>query len=441
MSTNKVEAGFVQAQSDNLPKVDSFMVFDYLGNHSKFTSAEIRGWKLKRSARENYGDDAVGFVQVQRSGHVCTVKGKITPEHRIRSKAYCCTFRCDEKEETVLNVDCHDCAAQEGGCKHSVAFLMWLHRRSEEPSSTEKKCYWAKPKLATIGTTTKFIKAKDMAPNSVTVEDKNTDNTNGDQFFLAVVQSLKENSIKNQLSVYVIKNYLKKMSLHNLIHQYKKEGNNINNAGDFIDCCSTKITIEDCHKAEEATVCQASSPLWHELRYCRITASKVHEAAHCKTPDGALIEQIFGASVPETLAMKRGKRLESDVRAEVAKTRKIVIENGGLFLKPDWPHLGATPDGLTSDYVIEIKCPSTKKGKENFVKNNVLCSKSKAQIQIQMFLCNKAKGLFCVANENFESNKEVEILQEDYDKDYCNDLLEKSTHFWKTSVFPKLVET
>ena len=34
MSTNKVEAGFVQAQSDNLPKVDSFkkVVFDYLGS-------------------------------------------------------------------------------------------------------------------------------------------------------------------------------------------------------------------------------------------------------------------------------------------------------------------------------------------------------------------------------------------------------------------------
>ncbi|CAG5056720.1 unnamed protein product [Parnassius apollo] len=139
MSANKVEAGFVQAQSDNLPKVDSFMVFDYLSNHSKFTSAEVRGWKLQRSARETYGDDAVGFVQVQRSGRVCTVKAKITPEHRIKKKAYSCTFTCDEKEETVLNVDCHDCAAQKGGCKHSVAFLMWLHRRSEEPSPTEKK--------------------------------------------------------------------------------------------------------------------------------------------------------------------------------------------------------------------------------------------------------------------------------------------------------------
>ncbi|CAG5012551.1 unnamed protein product [Parnassius apollo] len=250
MSANKVEAGFVQAQSDNLPKVDSFMVFDYLSNHSKFTSAEVRGWKLQRSARETFGDDAVGFVKSKSRGRDVFV------------------------------------------------------RRSEEPSPTEKKCYWAKPKLATIGT--KFIKAKDMGPSSVTTEDKNTDNTNSDKFFLAVVQSLKEHSIKNQLSVYVTKNEYKKLSLHNLIHQYKNEGNNINSVDDFIDYCSTKITIEKCHKAEEATVCQASSPLWHELRYCRIIASKVHEAARCKTPDGALIEQIFGASVPETLSMKRG---------------------------------------------------------------------------------------------------------------------------------------
>lgn len=117
-----------------------------------------------------------------------------------------------------------------------------------------------------------------------------------------------------------------------------------------------------------------------------------------------------------------------------------MFKNGGFFLKPNRPHLGASPDGLTSEYVVEIKCPSTMKGKESFVKNNVLSSKSKAQIQLQMFFCNKIKGLFCVANENFESNKKVEIF-EDYDENYCIDLLDKSTHFWKTSVFPKLVET
>ncbi|KAL4718156.1 hypothetical protein ACJJTC_003371 [Scirpophaga incertulas] len=30
------------------------------------------------------------------------------------------------------------CPASLGGCKHAVAFLMWVHRRSEEPSCTSK---------------------------------------------------------------------------------------------------------------------------------------------------------------------------------------------------------------------------------------------------------------------------------------------------------------
>lgn len=34
---NKVDIGFEQAQSDNLPKVDTFMVFDYLSNHLNYT--------------------------------------------------------------------------------------------------------------------------------------------------------------------------------------------------------------------------------------------------------------------------------------------------------------------------------------------------------------------------------------------------------------------
>ncbi|CAG5055896.1 unnamed protein product [Parnassius apollo] len=64
----------------------------------------------------------------------------------------------------------HDCTVQNLGCKHGVAFFMWVHRRIEEPSPTEKISYWAKPKQVTIGT--KFIKAKDEGLSLVTTEDK-----------------------------------------------------------------------------------------------------------------------------------------------------------------------------------------------------------------------------------------------------------------------------
>ncbi|GBP81669.1 hypothetical protein EVAR_63156_1 [Eumeta japonica] len=51
-------------------------------------------------------------------------------------------------EEAVKSIECHDCVASQGGCKHAIAFLMWIHRRSEEPSCTSVECYWMKSKLS-----------------------------------------------------------------------------------------------------------------------------------------------------------------------------------------------------------------------------------------------------------------------------------------------------
>lgn len=56
------------------------------------------------------------------------------------------------------------------------------------------------------------------------------------------------------------------------------------------------------------TIEQCNSKLWHELRYARITASKVYEVARCKTSPGSLIESITGdLQVRETEAMRRGQ--------------------------------------------------------------------------------------------------------------------------------------
>ena len=38
-----------------------------------------------------------------------------------------------------------------GHCKHAVAFLFWLHRRSEEPSVTSQTCYWKCSALSRVG--------------------------------------------------------------------------------------------------------------------------------------------------------------------------------------------------------------------------------------------------------------------------------------------------
>ncbi|XP_037977959.2 uncharacterized protein LOC119691090 isoform X2 [Plutella xylostella] len=211
------ERGFVKAQSDNLPKVHVFMMSTYLTSNPNFTSVEIKGVKALRSQRESYGDSAVGYVQVKREGNICTVKARITPEHNVRQKCYAVTLSCNEAEETILSVECEDCAAHKGGCKHALAFLAWLHRRSEDPPSTSVDCYWKKSKLSSVGTSLKFIKAKDICnapkkPKLVSTE------TSQESFLTVVIKDSKEvGDTDNQLMKYFKEpSNCEKMSIHRL---------------------------------------------------------------------------------------------------------------------------------------------------------------------------------------------------------------------------------
>ncbi|XP_074026507.1 uncharacterized protein isoform X3 [Leptinotarsa decemlineata] len=77
------EAGLVMAQSDNLLRIDVFMMTSFFENHPDFTSDEIRGVKAARSERCSYGDSAIGYVPVNREANICVVKARITPEHNV----------------------------------------------------------------------------------------------------------------------------------------------------------------------------------------------------------------------------------------------------------------------------------------------------------------------------------------------------------------------
>jgi hypothetical protein len=45
---------------------------------------------------------------------MCEVLGRITPEHRVRTKPYTVTAKIDESEESFISVVCDDCPASEG---------------------------------------------------------------------------------------------------------------------------------------------------------------------------------------------------------------------------------------------------------------------------------------------------------------------------------------
>ncbi|XP_044740060.1 uncharacterized protein LOC123301387 [Chrysoperla carnea] len=131
-----MESGFNKENSNNLPKFDAVML-------DRFFASNIL------VSRSSYGDDAISYVQLKRDAILCTVKRKICPEHKVHAKLYECALVVDEDDDIIVSVLCQNCAASQGGCKHAIAFLMWVHRRSEEPSCTSMECYWKKSKRKT----------------------------------------------------------------------------------------------------------------------------------------------------------------------------------------------------------------------------------------------------------------------------------------------------
>lgn len=95
--------------------------------------------------------------------------------------------------------------------------------------------------------------------------------------------------------------------------------------------------------------------------------------------------------------------------------QNFVLKSSGLVLNPDWPHLGASPDGIVECNccgrgVIEIKCPycNNDEDVENIASSGkcfantdgtLHLDKSHAyyyQVQTQLYICNVEYCDFCV---------------------------------------------
>lgn len=256
--------------------------------------------------------------------------------------------------------------------------------------------------------------------------------------FLTVVKNhctLVGDTKNHLMKFYTEPSIVEKLSMHHLQSTSKAT-----NPSDFVEYCKLIMTADACEEAAIATLEQSDCPLWYELRYGRITASKAYDAAHCNTLDGTLTQTILGASkLRDTDAMKRGRLLESSVLKEVEKIYKIRINKCGLKLNSAYPIMGASPDGESSVYSIEIKCPTSGKATRRYISSgNKVTAKYMAQVQLQMHFSNKLKALFCVAHTDFETTKKVPILEVNYDKQLCENLLEKCNIFWNKAIFPKL---
>ena len=140
--------------------------------------------------------------------------------------------------------------------------------------------------------------------------------------------------------------------------------------------------------------------------------------------------------------MERGKRLESKVLCALQNKERLQCYKSGLLLSPIFPILGASPDAIGDDFIVEIKCPNSDKSFKTFLPSkDTISQKCKAQMQLQMFMAKRKKGLFCVAHPDFESSKNITYLWIDFDENYTASITEKAILFWKNHIFHKLLHS
>ncbi|KAJ8909807.1 hypothetical protein NQ315_015300 [Exocentrus adspersus] len=79
-----------------------FMIISFVKNDDRFNAAKFRCVKASTSSREEYGDSAVGYVELKREGTVCILQYKVCPEHKVRTKNYSVCLIIDGQEERIM---------------------------------------------------------------------------------------------------------------------------------------------------------------------------------------------------------------------------------------------------------------------------------------------------------------------------------------------------
>lgn len=254
-----------------------------------------------------------------------------------------------------------------------------------------------------------------------------------------VMSFLKKNCpsapIMQQLSV------KESMSLfHLMIHFIRTTLVQDHNPKNFKAFCTGYMTDQKCASAARATISQSESSLWFDVKYARVSASKLWEASRCQT-DGSLKNQMFGVvKIKATEAMLRGLRLETSVLRSLRKTFGKMPKRTGFVMKGSMPIFGASPDALLGDYVIEIKCPMTDKTFPSYFNDDFTepAKKYKGQINLQMKMCDKKKGLFCVADPDFIKNNKLTILVVNLDTDFLETVMDDADNYWDIYIYPVL---
>lgn len=390
---------------------------------------------------------AIGRVQFKIINGIYILKAKVVPEHRITKTKYDVAATIDTVKEEIIDVSCEDgsggCKAAAGGCKHAVAFLFYLYHKHTMPSPTETTCLWSMPQLSKIDENVDNFNLSTYNPTGAMAITPAARTAGSGRFLQTLLQKCPTDAIVTSLKFYQSLPCSNAYTLYALLLDYKQNPTARQSYEQFDDFCKITLKKNICSKIEIDTRGQNNSQ-WYQLKFGRITASKVYDLSRCRTGDGSLVNSILGHQTETTEAMERGLRLEEKV-VEIIKTRYNNVKRCGLFLHPDYPVFGASPDAINESIVFEIKCPNKPENKKYYIDaDSSLKNKVKSQILLQMLLSGREKGVLVLVLPGFEKSRNpqqyVECFEVQKDLPFLTDVMKSSYEFWAGNIFDKLYE-
>lgn len=87
---------------------------------------------------------------------------------------------------------------------------------------------------------------------------------------------------------------------------------------------------------------------------------------------------------------------------------------------------------------MEVKCLTDEKSKEKYIGKEGVKKKYLMQLNLQMYLAKKKKGLFCVVSPHFEETQEIDFFWISLNEVEALKSIEQALGFWKKWIYPCL---
>ncbi|XP_061712754.1 uncharacterized protein LOC133521704 [Cydia pomonella] len=221
---------------------------------------------------------------------------------------------------------------------------------------------------------------------------------------------------------------------------------------------SLKKTDSERDQIQKKTILQRDCSEWIELRRSLLTASnfglviKRKQRSKCAN---MVKKIIYGTNLEHVASIKHGLINEQRASRQLAQQECLNIKPCGLFIDQELPFLGASPDGVSGDTIVELKCPITanrlgleeavKKKKVNFwtIKKDGSWDINKNhnwyfQVQGQLHVTQKSQCLFAVWSSDNEALKTERITKDD--AFWENKMKEKLVKFYMDCMLPEVVD-